>query len=156
MSRVILIVFGVVLTASTACAQVRHYPLITHADVPLYPGIARALNLTGTVEIQIVVDKGTVTNAKVKSIVIDTINGTLPKTDEGKRRVGVFLANPSLSNVKNWHFDSEGRTTFIVKYVYRIAGNETAFPENPSVNFDLPVVRITANPFKPIVEYGSS
>jgi hypothetical protein len=156
MAQVKAVIFGVFVMATTACAQAGHYPLITRADVPLYPAMARALNMTGTVEIQVVVDKGAVTDAEVKSIVIDTLNGSLPRNEESKRRVGRFLSNPSLSNVKTWHFESEVRTSFVVKYVYRIAGQETALPENPSVSFDLPTVRVTAKPVKPTVLYGSS
>jgi hypothetical protein len=37
-----------------------------------------------------------------------------------------------------------------VTYVYEIEGEETALPENPKVELDLPrFVKVTARPFKP-------
>lgn len=141
-----------VVVALVAWAQSEHYPFISHADLPLYPPLARALNLTGTVEIQLVIAKGTVTDAQVKSVVIDCRN-CAPLTVEGEKKVGKYLSLPSLSNIKNWRFDSEERTTFIVRYVYRIEGEATERPENPDVEVNLPLISVTAKPIKPTVSY---
>jgi hypothetical protein len=130
MLRGTLRVVCTVAVALAAWAQSDHYPLISHADLPLYPPLARALNLTGTVEIQLVIAKGIVADAQVKSVVIDSHNGA-PLTDEGEKKIGQYLSVPSLANIKNWRFESEERTTFVVKYVYRIAGKQTELPENP-------------------------
>ena len=49
---------GMVLVATTAWAQATgHYPVIVHADLPLYPPIAQTAHITGTVEIQVVVER---------------------------------------------------------------------------------------------------
>ena len=144
-------VVGMVLVALVAQAQSEHYPLISHADLPLYPPLARALNLTGTVEIQLVIAKGVVTDAQVKSVVIDCHN-CAPLTDEGQKKVGTYLSFPSLTNIKNWRFDSE-ETTFVVRYVYRIEGAETERSENPDVEVNLPLISVTAKPIKRTVSY---
>jgi hypothetical protein len=88
-----------VLMAAVAWGKPEHYPLISHADLPLYPPLARALNLTGTVEIQLLIAKGIVTDAQVKSVAIDCHN-CAPLTDEGKEKVGNYLSPPSLANIK--------------------------------------------------------
>jgi hypothetical protein len=137
MVRGALAVVCMVVVTLVASAQSEHYPLISHADLPLYPPLARALNLTGTVEIRLVIAKGIVTDAQVKSVVIDCHN-CAPLTDEGEKRVGKYLSLPSLANIKNWRFDSEERTTFVVRYVYRIEGEETERSENPDVQVNLP------------------
>lgn len=144
-----------VLLPAAAWSQVGHYPLLAHADLPLYPGIARALHLTGTVQIRITVAKGEVVGAKVESVTIESHNGG-PLSDDGKKKIGLLLSTPSLANIKGWHFEHDADATFTIKFVYRIAGKETALPENPHVKFDLPVVTVTAAPFKPTVSYGSS
>jgi len=70
--------------------------------------------------------------------------------EEGKKKVGSYLSNPSLANVKTWQFQSEDRTTFLVTYVYKIEGEQTPLPENPKVELDLPrLVAVTGKPFKP-------
>src|ERR1700733_15959055 len=74
-----------------------------------------------------------------------------PLTDEGKTKVGKYLSAPSLANIKHWRFESEERTTFIVRYVYRIEGKETELSENPDVEVNLPLIEVTAKPVKPTV-----
>jgi len=120
----------IVLIAVMAWGKPEHYPLISHADLPLYPPLARALNLTGTVEIQLVIAKGIVTGAQVKSVAIDCHN-CAPLTDEGKEKVANYLSLPSLDNIKNWRFDSEENGTFVLEYVYRIQGAETERSKTP-------------------------
>ena len=133
-----------------AWAQSEHYPLVSHADLPLYPPLACALNLTGAVEIQVLIKKGIVTDAQVKSVVIDCHN-CAALTDEGEKKVGNYLSLPSVANIKNWSFDSEESTTFVVTYVYRIEGEQTERSENPDVEVNLPLIRVTAKPIKPTV-----
>lgn len=98
----------------------------------MYPPLARTAHISGTVEIQVTVEKGAVVDAQVKS-------SSSP-----------FLSTPAVANVKTWQFQSEDRTSFPVTYVYQIEGKETSLPENPKVELDLPrLVRVTARPFKP-------
>jgi hypothetical protein len=131
-------------------AKAVHYPQVIHADVPLYPPIARAARITGTVEIQIVVEKGTVVDAKLKSVAIDASANGAVLNDEGKKKAGPYLSNSALANLKTWQFDSGDRTTFAVKYVYRIAGKATSLPESPMVELNLPIlVKVTSRPLKP-------
>jgi hypothetical protein len=152
MVRGAIAVVCMVVVALVAWAQSEHYPLISHADLPLYPPLARALKLSGTVEIQLVIAKGIVTYAQVKSVVIDCHN-CAPLTVEGKKKVGEYLSLPSLANIRNWHFDSDEDATFVVRYVYRIEGAETERSENPDVEVNLPLINVTAKPLKPTVSY---
>ena len=128
--------------------ELAHCPPLSHAELPLYPPIARLAHISGTVEIQVETNKGFVVDAEVKSIEISSHNGP-PLTDEGKKKVGLYLSNPSLGNVKTWQFQSEDHTKFLVKYIYRIEGEPTSTLETPRVELDLPSVKITATPIKP-------
>ncbi|HKC66042.1 MAG TPA: energy transducer TonB [Pyrinomonadaceae bacterium] len=119
-------------TYSTQAQQPTHYPKLISGQMPLYPSLARTAHITGTVELQITVQKGSVIEVQVKS-------SSSP-----------HLTNPSISNIKTWQFDAEGSITFLIKYVYEIKGKQTAIPENPRVELDLPhLVRVIARPFKP-------
>jgi hypothetical protein len=70
--------------------------------------------------------------------------------DEGTKKVGAYLSNPSLANLKTWQFQPEDRATFVVRYVFQIQGQETSLPENPKVELDLPLfVKVTARPSNP-------
>jgi hypothetical protein len=151
-------VFAVVLLAAPAWAQapptpsnteLANCPPLSHAEVPLYPPIARLAHISGTVEIEVEANNGLVVDAEVKSIEVSSHNGP-PLTDEGKKKVGLYLSNPSVANVKTWQFQSEGHKKFLVKYIYRIEGEATPALENPRVELDLPSVKITATPIKPM------
>ena len=117
-------------TSNPSSVDAAHYPQVTHAELPLYPPIARSAHISGTVEIQVLVEKGIV-DAQVKSVVIDPTNGVV-LNEEGKKKISAYLSNPSLTNLKTWQFQSEDRRAFVVRYVYRIEGEETPVPENPS------------------------
>jgi len=109
-----------------------HYPRLIRAELPLYPSVAWTANISGTVEVLVTVERGTVVDVKVRSAIIP------------------YLTNPTVANVKAWQFGSEDSATFLVKYVYEIKGKQTQQPENPRLVLDLPrLVRITARPFKP-------
>ena len=69
---------------------------------------------------------------------------------QAKATASRYLSDPSLANLKTWQFESEDRATFLVTYIYEIEGEETALPENPKVELDLPrLVKVIARPFKP-------
>ncbi len=76
-------------TASTPATPATHYPNLIHAELPLYPPIARAAHITGTVEIQVVVEKGAVVDAQVKSVVLDPSNDRVVLNDEGKKKLSL-------------------------------------------------------------------
>jgi hypothetical protein len=127
----------------------QHYPPLIRAEVPLYPPIAQAAHVTGTIEIKVVVEKGAVTDAQVKSVVISSHNGP-PLNEEGMKKVGGLLSYPALANLKTWKFQSEDRATFVVTYAFQIEGQETPLPESPNVELDLPLfVKVTARPVIP-------
>ena len=139
---------------STSAAETTEYPTVTYAEVPLYPAIARAAHISGTVEIQITVEKGAVVHAQVKSVVLGSSNGAV-LNDEGKKKVGLYLSNPAVANVKTWRFQPQGGASFLVTYVYKIEGEQTSLPENPKVEMDLPRrVTVTAKPSKPYCSDG--
>lgn len=119
-------------TAKAPTSEGAHYPNLVRADLPLYPPLARTAHVCGTVEIQVTVEREAVVDAQVKS-------STSP-----------LLSTPTLMNVKTWQFQSEDPATFPVTYVYQIEGEQTALPENPKVELDLPrLVKVIARPFKP-------
>lgn len=128
-------------------------PQVVGAHLPLYPPIAWALHLTGAVKILVTVEKGNVVTAKIESIAIKTVNGG-PLNEKGKEKVGLLLSTPSVANVKTWKFVSSASATFAVVYVYRIAGKPTALPQAPHVDFDLPMITVTAKPVKPTILYS--
>lgn len=152
---VLLLLAAPVLAQSTAdkgTAEPKHYPELIQAEVPLYPPIALAAHISGTVEVQVTVDKGSVADARVKSVdihIADPENRTVYDA-QAKSRVSPLLSRPSVANVKTWRFKPEARATFVATYVYRIEGEQTVLPENPKVELDLPLsVTITARPLKP-------
>ncbi len=108
------------------------YPQLTHAEMPLYPQLARTAHISGTVEILVTAERGAV---------VET---------EGKSSSSPHLTRATIANIKTWQFESEDRTSFLVKYVYEIKGKQTPVPENPRLELDLPrLVKIIARPFKP-------
>ncbi|MEJ2144811.1 MAG: energy transducer TonB, partial [Acidobacteriota bacterium] len=126
-------------SSEAPCSAGARYPELLRGEIPLYPPIARSAHITGTVVIEVTVERGSVTGARLTS------------------ESNPYLANPSLANVKAWQFQPEDRTTFLVEYVYQIRGEETLLPENPRVELDLPCrVKVTASPFKPTETYGST
>ena len=129
----------------------RHYPSLLHAELPLYPPLARSVHVSGKIEIEITVEKGSVVDAQIKSVEIqiaDSQNRAVYDL-QAKAAASRYLAEPSLANIKTWQFDLGERSTFPVSYIYEIKGNETPLPENPKVELDLPLVKVTARPFKP-------
>lgn len=135
-------------TPTTNPAETTRYPRVIRADIPLYPPFAWALQLTGTVEIQVMVEKGAVVNAEVKSVTLGPKRDVL--NEEGKKKVGLYLSNPALANVKTWQFQREDApATFSVQYVYRIEGEPAEVSGNPTVELDLPrLVKVTSRPLK--------
>lgn len=148
-----LLILIELLFAIPLAAQTAHYPHLTHADLPLYPPLTSTLGISGKVEIEVTVEKGSVVDAQVKSAEIwvsDPQKDALYDSEAKKKMASQFLSSPSLANIKTWQFRSEDRATFLVTYIYKIEGEETELPENPKVELDLPrLVKITTRPFKP-------
>ena len=129
-----------------------HYPRLIHAELPLYPPLARTAHISGKVKIEVTIEKGSVVDSHVKSaeIQISDPQGGAVYDSKAKAAASRYLSNPSLENLRTWRFESEARATFIVTYTYEIEGEQTPLPENPRVELDLPrLIKITARPFKP-------
>lgn len=141
-------------------SQAVHYPNVIHAELPLYPPLTSTLRISGTVKIEVTVEKGAVVQAQVKSAEIrfsDPQKDALYDSQAKKTMASRFLSDPSLANLKTWQFRPEDRATFLVTYIYEIEGEETQLPENPKVELDLPrLVKVTARPFKPTCSDCSS
>ena len=119
-------------TTKPTNAGATRYPVLTHAEMPIYPRVPLTAHISGTVIIQVTVEHGSVTNAQVQS------------SDSP------FLSNPAVENVKTWQFEPNADSTFVVKYVYQIKGKGTPLLENPKVEIELPhLVTVTARPIKP-------
>jgi len=92
---------------------------LTHADVPMYPQMARLARVSGVVEVQVTVNNGAVTNTEVKS------------------GAGV-LAQATEENVKSWRFAQSANTTFVTKFTYKLDEKKPLYGQNPRVELDLP------------------
>jgi hypothetical protein len=134
-------------------SEVANYPNVIQAELPLYPPLTSTLRISGTVKIEVTVEKGKIVEAQVKSAEIkfsDPQKDALYDADAKRKMASRFLSDPSLANLKTWQFRPEDRATFLVTYLYEIEGEETPLPENPKVELDLPrLVKVTARPFKP-------
>lgn len=106
------------------------YPLLVRSELPLYPGPARYMHISGSVVIEVTVEKGSVTNAQVKS-------------SDSK-----ILSDWAVANVKTWQFLQYEHAAFPITYVYRL--DRKSHPddrENLKVEFEFPhIVRISASP----------
>lgn len=135
-----------------AVSEDTHYPRLIHADLPLYPPLARTAHVSGKIEIQLRVEKGSVVEARIKSTEIDIADPQKSAAYDltAKKAAGKYLSDPSLANVKTWRFEPQGQAALTVTFIYQIQGEATPLPENPRVELDLPLlVKITAKPFKP-------
>ncbi len=111
-------------------------PVVMHADLPLYPPIARAARISGTVQVQVTVKDGAVVNTEVKS------------------RANPLLVVPTLANLKTWQFWPKTDAAFLVTYIYTVEKKESDTVENPRIEMQLPnLVKITTRPVKPTVSY---
>ncbi len=149
----LLTAFGAGQNAQPISSEGTHYPNVIRAELPLYPPLTSTLRISGTVKIEVTVEKGAVVEAQVKSAEIkisDPQKAALYDAEARKKMASQFLSTPSLANIKTWQFRPEDKATFLVTYIYKIEGEETELPENPKVELDLPrLVKITARPFKP-------
>jgi hypothetical protein len=137
--------------SATTSGDSMPYPMLIRAEIPLYPPAAWSAHLGGKIEIEVTIEKGAVVDAHVKHGMIELQGGgEKSAVNDDQIKLVPYLSLPSISNVKTWQFEPEGRITFIVTYVYKIEGEQTLQPENPKIELDLPrAVRVTARPFKP-------
>ena len=110
--------------------------MLVHADVPLYPLVARMARLDGTVHIRVRLRKGLVIETKTKS------------------EASPVLVKAATTNVRTWRFSSSATGAFDVTYVYALEKEEEIPPVNPNVEMRLPYfVKVTAVPAKPRTIY---
>ncbi len=111
--------------------------LVTHADVPLYPALARAARLSGAVHVLVSVKNGLVASADTQS------------------SAAQILVNAARENAKTWRFAPDANGTLKVTYIYELEKDEVIVPENPRVEMQLPsLVKITAKPAKAMPVHG--
>jgi TonB family protein len=106
--------------------------LLTHAEVPLYPPVARRARISGSVHMIVTLINGTVVDVNVQS-------------SESK-----FLVNEAEKNVRTWQFEQDTNGKFEVTFIYQMDDKEVLSPVNPRVEMYLPhLVKVTAKPVKP-------
>jgi hypothetical protein len=143
----------VLVTAGYCTAQIRSpkekaaVPLLVNADLPRYPPIAKAADLTGTIQLRANVKDGKVVEAEVLSQHLQSRGAVLKSGSP-------YLALPTIENLKTWRFGASVNENLVVTYTYEISGSETEGPTNPKIEI-LPSldVHITARPVKPTVNY---
>jgi hypothetical protein len=114
--------------------------LVQHADVPLYPAIAKTAHISGTVTLRVTVEAGAVVAVEAKS-------ASAP----------VMLVKAATDNMKTWRFYSAAQGMLEVTYVYELEKTESEFPQNPRIEMRLPTfVKIVTTPTKPTVTPGAS
>jgi outer membrane biosynthesis protein TonB len=103
---------------------------LVHADVPMYPQMARLARVSGIVEVQVTINNGLVAKTEVKS------------------GAGV-LANATEENIKSWRFQESVNTTLTVKFIYQLDKRKPSYGQNPRVELELPFkVTITSAPIQ--------
>jgi TonB family protein len=122
------------LLVSSAVAQTAPQSLIVQrADVPLYPPIPKIAHISGTVQVEITVKNGVVTDTQVKS------------------SAHQMLVTATLENLKTWKFAPDMNATFVTTYTYELTKDEAPVPENPRIEMQLPtLVKVIAKPTKPM------
>ena len=104
--------------------RVRGLPHLAGADIPFYPRIARAAKVSGWIKVRVTVEAGKVT----KLDVLETKGKSGSQILEHGSRL---LTDPTLANLRTWHFDSTVNDSFVVTYTYVLA---SVYPtENPKI-----------------------
>ena len=122
-NRYILYLLSLVLLVacpqSELAQQVAALPMISFAEVPLYPPVARVANVSGVVHVAITTDGHRV-------VVAHAQDG--PKV----------LGEAAEKNVKSWQFADHEVTTFTVTYVYKLVDRLNPQKNNPRIILQLP------------------
>jgi TonB family protein len=139
MIRTLFSMFVIVITSAAVAqspgsgAQEQHGALrLEHADVPMYPQMARVAHIYGTVEVQVTVKDGQVIDTEVKS----------PQPGGA-----AILARAAVENIQTWRFYKLDSGTFTTKFVYQLATRKKPLASDSKVELELPLlVRITTAP----------
>ena len=94
-------------------------PMVSHAEVPLYPPLARVANVSGVVRVIVTTDGHIVVAAHA---------------NEGPKP----LREAAEKNAMSWQFTTHEPTTFTVTYVYKLVDDLNPQKNNPRVILQLP------------------
>ena len=105
-------------------------PVVKAAETPIYPPLARAARIEGTVLLDVSTDGQSVVTVRTKS---------------GHK----VLRDAAEQNVRTWRFYGHTPTSFEVSFVYRLGKSEVEGWSNSKVVLEFPTkVEITTNPPK--------
>jgi hypothetical protein len=94
-------------------------PMVSFAEVPLYPPTARVANVSGVVHVAVTTDGHRVVATHVQ---------------DGPK----VLSDAAEKNVKTWQFTTHEPTTFTATYIYKLVGNLKPQRNNPKIILQLP------------------
>lgn len=104
---------------SGAAQQGPALPVVSFAEVPLYPPIARVANISGVVHVLVTTDGHRVVTTHVQ---------------DGPK----ILSDAAEKNASSWQFATHGPTTFTATYVYKLVDNLKSQRHGPKVILQLP------------------
>lgn len=105
-------------------------PIVTAAQVPFYPALARQARLDGDVHLKVSTD-----GERVSAITVES----------GR----TILVEASKANVETWRFEKHKPTSFEVTFRYRVLAESSCDMDNGRVVLNLPTqVEITAKGLK--------
>ena len=94
-------------------------PMVTSAEVPLYPPAARLANVEGVVHLKTTTDGHHVISVQI---------------EDGHK----LLASFAEKNIRTWQFASDKPTAFTVTYTYKLVTDLKPTQNNPRVILNLP------------------
>lgn len=92
---------------------------LLHADVPMYPQMARVARVSGSVEVRVTISGGLVTSTEVRS-------------------GAAVLAHATEDNIKSWRFGESVNTKLTAKFIYELDRRKPSYGQNPRVELELP------------------
>jgi hypothetical protein len=93
--------------------------MVSLAEVPLYPPLARTANISGIVHVVVTTDGHRVVATRAQ---------------DGKK----ILSDAAEQNAKSWQFGTHDPTTFTVTYVYKLVNDLKPQRNNPRIILQLP------------------
>jgi hypothetical protein len=127
-SRLFVLFVLVASTVISVYAQTT-LPTVTAAEVPLYPPLARAARIAGTVTLRVVTDGERVADVTVQ---------------DGQP----MLARAAQDNIRTWRFTKHEPTAFVTKFTFDLLPDCDTENENGNVALKLPVEVIISVPHK--------
>lgn len=95
------------------------FPMVSFAEVPLYPPLARTAGVAGVVHVVVTTDGHRVVTTRVQ---------------DGEKLLSVAAEK----NVKSWQFATHEPTSFAVTYAYKLVDDLKPQQNNPRVILQLP------------------